>query len=146
MIAICIANYTRHCSMSQLRLPQVLDRIRLPTNHTSSASAHEMNFHSNLKAVKPAVTTLWNRNSKLKQNLHGPQREDSAQVLILNPKMRTEGKKKCRAPPTCYTLNGTDRTLEITKPWKRQLQTEEHTRILKLKTKTEERRRTATQW
>ena len=146
MIAICIANYTRHCSMSQLRLPQVLDRIRLPTNHTSSTSAHEMNLHSNLKVVKLAVTTLWNCNSKLKQNLHGPQRLDSAQVLILNPKMRTIGKKKCRAPPTCCTLNGTDRTLEITKPWKRQLQTREHKRTLKLKTKTEERRRTATQW
>ena len=132
--------------MSQLRLPQVLDRIRLPINHRNSASPHEMNLHSNLNAVKSVVTTLWNRNSKLKQNLHGPQRQDSAQVLILNPKMRTQRKKKCKAPPTCCILNRADRTLEITKPWKQQLQTGEHTWILKLKSKTEERHRTATQW
>ena len=60
------------------------------------------------------MTSLWTCDVKMKQNLHGPQRQQSAQLVILNLKLETEGEKKCRPTITCGRENGIDKTLETT--------------------------------
>ena len=73
------------------------------SNHTSSAivrqyySPYKMDFRRGLIPLQPALTTLWNRDLKRKQYLHGPQRQHSTQVCILNSRSQTEGEKKCRS-------------------------------------------------
>ena len=55
---------------------------------------------------------FWNRDPKRKQNLHGPQRQHSTQVCILNPRSQTEGEKKCTSTTVVHKQNANENCRE----------------------------------